>query len=177
MIFKFLNKCVHWYWINCFEPCVHWHPLFHGVFGVSQAHPSSYARSLSEEAKARYLDKLSTGGCTWPDPYHQSSKTLIKEETLDKWPNVTWADVDHYLIHTPGVYTRQMIKAYKSTEAWNFVKSGKVHTIKMLRKNDFVLVSSNVSPSQRTSAEIRQPWAIVKLSGEVYAGHCTCMAG
>ena len=42
---------------------------------------------------------------------------------------------------------------------------------------DCCLVLGNVSHSYAVSSTLLQPWVVVKSTGEVVCGHCTCMAG
>ena len=75
---------------------------------------SEYFTALDPVAKSRYESKLTYKGRSneeimLPDPY------AFKEWHNDprSWPDLTFGD-------TPGIYTRESLKAYKSLEAYDF---------------------------------------------------------
>ena len=79
---------------------------------------SEYFTALDPVAKSRYESKLTYKGHSneeimLPDPY------ALKEWHNDplSWPDLTFGDIYTYLIDTPGIYTRESLKAYKSLEA------------------------------------------------------------
>ena len=82
---------------------------------------SEYFTALDRVAKSRYESKLTDKGRSneeimLPDPY------ALKEWHNDplSWPDLTFGDIYTYLIDTPGIYTRESLKAYKSLEAYDF---------------------------------------------------------
>ena len=82
---------------------------------------SEYFTALDPVAKSRYESKLTYKGRSneeimLPDPY------ALKEWHNDplSWPDLTFGDIYTYLIDTPGIYTRESLKAYKSLEAYDF---------------------------------------------------------
>ena len=90
-----------------------------------------------------------------------------------------YPDIYSYLVESPGEFTRETLKAYKSLDAFNFVKSGWVDTIVLYRPNNVPLVcllKTKVIPSQRLSEKPHLPWVAVKKDGAILAGHCTCKA-
>ena len=58
--------------------------------------------------------------------YELGLEAWIDDVTL--WPPVEFSDVVLYLLQTPGQYTREKLKAYKSLEAYNCFVSGWVGT-------------------------------------------------
>ncbi|KAL3888060.1 hypothetical protein ACJMK2_000442 [Sinanodonta woodiana] len=117
-----------------------------------------YKETLDSDAYARYLQKLQVveiKDC----PYKFPADLWVNNPT--KWPEVTWPDVYNYLTDTPGVYTRETMKNYKSLEAHNFLLSG----------------WADVKPSWRVTEEPHHPWVAVTNEGRVIAAHCDCMAG
>lgn len=78
---------------------------------------SLYYKSLDSVAKKRYIEKLtfSKGTESLPDPY-----SLLNgwSESPSGWPDITFGDIYIYLIHTPGSFTNEELKAYKSLDAY-----------------------------------------------------------
>ena len=73
--------------------------------------------------KARYQLKLEVlyhskdPGVT-VDPYQIGSEEWKDDVTL--WPPVEFGQIYTYLVETPGPFTREMMRAYKSLEAFNY---------------------------------------------------------
>ena len=141
---------------------------------------SNYALGLNQVAQKRYTEKLcvENGAVVLPDPYHLGSDEWT--EDIRKWPNVQYGDVYNYLVNTPGVYTKEALKCYKSLDGYNFFISGHVQTVFYHPVSDdspVCLLKANVRASQKQSAEYR-PWVCVdKKTGYVITAHCTCKAG
>ena len=88
---------------------------------------SQYVKNLDPKAFDRYKTKLQYchGVEQIPDPY-SISEGWKKEVEL--WPDLTYGDIYVYLIETPGLYTKESLRAYKSLEAYSTFTCG------MLRK-------------------------------------------
>ena len=41
-------------------------------------------------------------------------------DSISSWPPVEFGDIYTYLIETPGQFTREKLKAYKSLDAFNY---------------------------------------------------------
>ena len=88
---------------------------------------SSYCDSLKGSDKERYERKLH---CLFSeaskenqplkslDPYQLNAEAWIDDPSL--WPEVEFPQIYIYLIDTPGEFTREKLKAYKSLEAYNY---------------------------------------------------------
>ena len=85
---------------------------------------SEYSATLSKEDFRRYQEKLKlTTGKQLTDPY------LLKDKWSDdiaSLPEIAWRDVTEHLLDTPGMYTKESIKAYKSLEAYYYFVCGHV---------------------------------------------------
>ena len=102
---------------------------------------SSYAASLDATAKDRYTKKISTVGV---DPYliNKSETKSAHSCTSSELPDLTYFDMYHYLINTPGGYSGQSLKAYKSLDAYKYFSSGWVQDVFVnLRSNRFIICS------------------------------------
>ena len=103
--------------------------------------------SLDAEAKVRYEKKLQLiglGTC----PYKLSSEAWIDDVTL--WPPVEFPEIVLYLLQTPGKYTQEKLKAYKSLEAYNYFLSNWVGTCyyHKITDSEFCVIKAAVGPRQ-----------------------------
>ena len=78
---------------------------------------SDYASKLPLEARVRYSVKLlyNTGQSILPDPYYLKNG-WVDDPSL--WPGLEYPDIWTYLIDSPGIYTKENLKAYKSLDAY-----------------------------------------------------------
>jgi hypothetical protein len=76
-----------------------------------------YIEDQSREARQRYKQKLkyNKGVDTLPDPYKLTTGWI---NDMSVWPDITFGDIYSYLIDSPGVYTKESLKAYKSLDAF-----------------------------------------------------------
>ncbi|XP_033747958.1 uncharacterized protein LOC117332976 [Pecten maximus] len=139
-----------------------------------------YIEDQPREARQRYETKLTydKGQKSLPNPYRLSSGWV---NDISTWPDLTYGDIYNYLIDSPGVYTKESMKAYKSLDAYRYVQSGHVQEVyyhPLDDRNLFCFLKAKVVPSQRVNDKPHQPWICVnKDSGNIYCAHCTCMAG
>ena len=68
---------------------------------------SEYYRSLSEESKQRYTNKVTGVGLN-EDPYAIPSELWLAEP--NQVPNVKWSDMFVYMVATPSAYTKEEMK-------------------------------------------------------------------
>ncbi|KAK6168739.1 hypothetical protein SNE40_019924 [Patella caerulea] len=139
---------------------------------------SEYLKNLSNPDKNLYSQKLISVGITDPqanDPFLYQSSWL---DDVSKWPMVDFGQLYVYLIDTPGIFTRESMKTYKSLEAYNQYESGWVQTCftKIVGKN--IIFKAKVNRSQAVTEKPHEAWVCVNNSdGSIITGHCTCMAG
>ena len=139
----------------------------------------NYYEGLDVEAKKRYDEKIATLG-SLGDPYAVQKKPSTSLE-WQQWPSVEYPDIYNYLITTPGRYTHNKLKAYKSLEAYRYFVSGWVSNVTVCpvpsgAKADYLIIA-RVKHSQKLSAPSVLPWIALEQSGSVVCAHCTCMSG
>ena len=81
-----------------------------------------YKDGLSGEDRARYEEKLrvifADSGLEITDIYNLPDESWKDDDSL--WPPLEFGQIHVYLIDTPGPYTREKMRAYKSLEAYNY---------------------------------------------------------
>eukprot|EP00731_Ephydatia_muelleri_P019410 Em0012g235a len=98
----------------------------------------SYSDSLKGPEKERYERKLqclygrsSKEKCVEAlDSYHISVELWIDD--VSRWPPIEFPHVYTYLIDTPGEFTREKLKAFKSLQAYNYKYSQLSSTVPAL---------------------------------------------
>ena len=88
----------------------------------------TYRESLVGDATARYEQKLmkASAGGSYQCPYELPLEAWVDDITT--WPPLEFPDIVRYLITTPGEFTRERLKAYKSLEAYNYFASDWIGT-------------------------------------------------
>ena len=85
---------------------------------------SRYFEELSVDDKMRYDEKLTLkNGVKLGDPYAMEDGW---SDDITKLPDLSWGEITKYLIETPGFYTNEAIKAFKSLEGYEFFREGHV---------------------------------------------------
>ena len=123
-----------------------------------------YARNLAPEAFQRYKQKISICGLECC-PYQLVFQDLTEDPR--QWPDVTHGDIWEYLVNSPGVFTQQTMRNFKSLEAYRFFQSGWVRTVYHRVYDDTILFRAEVTPSYRVNEEPHYPWIVLKLDGAV----------
>ena len=80
---------------------------------------------------------------------------------MTKWPPIEYADLFNYFINTPGIYTKEALKAYKSLDGYDYFISGHVHEVfhsDVSPDSPVCLLKARVLPSQRLNDEPHDPW-------------------
>ena len=109
-------------------------------------------------------------------PYKLPVNVWMDDPT--QWPPLSYKDLYHYLIKTPGVYSQEKIENYKALQAHKYLLSGWVqNVVHVILSSGNVLLMCDVRPSYCTSDKPHKPWIGLSESGYVTAGHRTCMAG
>ena len=155
--------------------CMAMQPLV--VYAMAKRCEEYSEDSLDAEVKVRYEKKLQLIGLA-TCPYKLSSEAWIDDVTL--WPPVEFPDIVLYLLQTPGKYTREKLKAYKSLEAYNYFLSDWVGTCyyHKITDSEFCVIKAAVRPSQRLSEKPHRPWVgLRQKDGSISVAHCTCMTG
>ena len=93
----------------------------------------------------------------------------------------SYPDIVFYLLHSQSFVTHDEVKNYKSLLSYKYFVSGWVLEVAWKAYGDsqspFVLVKGKVRHSYSTNKPPLYLWVIIKQSGAVLLGHCTCMAG
>ena len=89
-----------------------------GAYSMSNA--STCYNELLPGEKERYDKKLQClyGPRTYCDPFGISDQHWVDD--VSKWPPVDYPSIYTYLIETPGGYTRERLRAFKSLDAYNY---------------------------------------------------------
>ena len=108
---------------------------------MSVANNNDYFSNLDNDSKSRYLQKIQL--INHYDPY-----TFVKENfnvTINDLPVVTLSEIIIYFAVTNSFWTGEQVRAYKSLEAYKFVKKGWVVNIDCAEINDNFLVLGEVT--------------------------------
>lgn len=74
---------------------------------------------------------------------------------IEMWPGIGCPDIYMYLVSTPGKYTKRILKACKSRNAWPYFKAGLGGEIKvMMMPIDVVVVCGQVCAKPETWHEM-----------------------
>lgn len=150
---------------------------------------STYFSKLKTGDRQRYVQKLlGLGFCIEDDPFSLlerkiSGKSMGKcSSWLDdvrKWPSVDFGQIFSYLIETPGPYTMESMKAYRSLEAYNFFISGWIHTCFYKKSTTgHCIIAGKVNRSQAVTNTPHKAWiGIDTKNNNIDCAHCSCMAG
>ena len=100
---------------------------------------STYAEKLPQEAKQRYLQKITTVGSV--DPFLLQG-TSLQQAPL---PAVDASDLVSYLVLQTSYITTKQFKAHKSLEAYNQFANGWVKQVESWTVEHKVVVTGRVS--------------------------------
>lgn len=89
---------------------------------------SDYVKSLSLIDQQRYISKLQVKSTNEAviviiDPYLLQSSEWSDDISL--WPEVQYGNIYNFLIESPGDFSAECLKHYRSLEAYKYVLSGK----------------------------------------------------
>ncbi|XP_077983622.1 uncharacterized protein LOC144438466 [Glandiceps talaboti] len=141
--------------------------------------PVNPSQQETEEQSKKRLQEILSGekGETLPDPDGIAEREWITD--VKETPPLTYADIYHYLINTPGFYTQDSLKSYRALDAYQFVTSGFVHLLHVYKIPDSpcVFIKTTVRRSQANT----DPYAVwVCVNNEdltIKGARCQCMAG
>ncbi len=102
------------------------------------------------------------------------SSLLTWVDDMKKWPELSYGDIFNYFVLSEGVDGAAM-KHFKSTEAYQYLHSGKVDRVMLHSEGDFVFLKANVHPSQ-SSSPTHSAWVLISKQGSVETTGCSCIA-
>lgn len=145
----------------------------------------NYLKTLSSEDLNRFNEKLkiAVGGekISIDNPYEVWNDEEYWSEAPTSWPNIEFGDIWNYLIESPGPFTKEKLKSYKSLLAYDYFISRKVGPISSHeigpKQSGYTILKAEVRPGQAESQHSHLAWIICTKSGEVVTAHCDCKAG
>ncbi|XP_077557410.1 uncharacterized protein LOC144172637 [Haemaphysalis longicornis] len=106
----------------------------------------------------------------------EKSRNQIYAEGEGLRPPITYEHICAYFVDKL-CWDGDTVRAFKTVQAFQYVKSGKVNGIKVAQlESGISIVKGEVSPSQRMGKPYTS-WIGVRPSGEILDAQCTCMAG
>ena len=96
-------------------------------------------------------------------------------DDMKQWPEVSYIDIVNYVLFSEGVYGREL-HSYKSTEAYNYLHSDKIGKVLLKKNSEFMFLEAAVEPSQSVNQAKHTAWIMLKESGAVETGGCSCIA-
>lgn len=110
-------------------------------------------------------------------PYNLDRLELLDYQQGEHlWPPISYASVTDYFLHRP-CHDDEAAEAYNSLDAYQYVKSGKVHSLRTAKpRPGLCILNGYVGPSQR-SGPMYECWVLATEEGEIQDARCTCMAG
>ncbi|KAK1904600.1 Exonuclease [Dissostichus eleginoides] len=131
---------------------------------------------LNGKERERYLVKTAIIGC---DPYLLPPSVFCLLNSAKCLPQLTFPDIYIYLVHNPSPFTGESLKAFKSTDAYQYAVAGWVNDTKIwhVEKTHLHVITAKVNHSQALNSNPTSPWIVVQEDGTVVMAHCTCMAG
>ncbi|KXJ11481.1 hypothetical protein AC249_AIPGENE106 [Exaiptasia diaphana] len=147
----------------------------------------NYLKTLLPKDLERYKDKLKITldgeKLVVNNPYESWDDEKYWNNHPTSWPNIQFGDIWIYLVESPGPFTKERLKCYKSLLAYDYFISRKVgpvftHEISSKQEEGAIKVlKAEVRPGQAESKNSYLPWIICKKSGEIITAHCDCKAG
>ena len=98
---------------------------------------SDFFKQLDAADKKRYKEKLSKLGLRI-DPYLMDADQWSTSRNV--WPSVEFPDICVYLLNSPSPYTKEALKAYKSSEGYAYFVAGFVDQVLVTKINDNVML-------------------------------------
>ena len=104
---------------------------------VGEEIESDFFKQLDAADKKRYKEKLSKLGLR-VDPYLMDADQWSTSRNV--WPSVEFPDICVYLLNSPSPYTKEALKAYKSSEGYAYFVAGVVDQVLVTKINDNVML-------------------------------------
>ena len=98
---------------------------------------SDFFKQLDAADKKQYKEKLSKLGLCI-DLYLMDADQWSTSRNV--WPSVEFPDICVYLLNSPSPYTKEALKAYKSSEGYAYFVAGFVDQVLVTKINDNVML-------------------------------------
>ena len=89
----------------------------------------------------------------------------------------SYGDITIYLLHTTSFVSLEEVKNYKALQSYKYFTARWVLEHRCKCFTDCCLVVGKVKHSYALTSSPLQPQVIIKSTGTIVCGHCTCMAG
>ncbi|KAJ4933408.1 hypothetical protein JOQ06_030239 [Pogonophryne albipinna] len=121
---------------------------------------------LNGKERERYLLKTAIIGC---DPYLLPPTVFCLLNLAKCLPQLTFPDIYIYLVHNPSPFTGESLKAFKSTDAYQYAVAGWVNDTKIwhVEKTHLHVITAKVNHSQALNSKPTSPWIVVQEDGTV----------
>ena len=96
-------------------------------------------------------------------------------DDMKQWPELQEKDLINYFILSEGVDGNE-IQNWKSTEAYNYLHSGKIGIVLCRKEGDFTFLKAEVEPSQSVNKAKHKAWVLTEANVIQTVG-CSCIAG
>ena len=105
---------------------------------------------LNEAETQRYLEKTLINGC---DPYLLLSTLFCPLKSAKHLPQLSFPDIYNDLVDNPSPYTGDSLKAFKSTDAYQYAVAGWVNDTEIwhLETKHMCVITGHVSNSNALS--------------------------
>ena len=98
---------------------------------------SDFFKQLDAADKKRYKEKLSKLGLR-TDLYLMDTDQWSTSRNV--WPSVEFPDICVYLLNSPSPYTKEALKAYKSSEGYAYFIAGFVDQVLVIKITDNAMI-------------------------------------
>ena len=108
-------------------------------------------------------------------------KNYLPEKSFNQLfnPLFSYPDIVFYLLYTTSFVTLEQAKNNRSLDSYSYFSCCWLLSTqwKLYAEEEIVLIVGKVRQSDAITKDPLRPWVLIKCSGAVLVGHCTCMVG